>query len=71
MSRAAEDQDLDPRWRALAERSLAPDQVEALRQEAELSDEGRLYWELYRPFEAEEERRIVDGARERVRGAQR
>lgn len=66
---ASEDEaeETDPRWRALAEGRLSPEEIESLRDEAEQSDEGRLLWEMYRPFDEEEQQRVLDAVRARVR----
>jgi hypothetical protein len=54
---------LDPRWRALADGTLAAVDVEALRVEASQTEDGRQLWELYRPFSYEERARIAEGVR--------
>ncbi|MFT3770347.1 MAG: hypothetical protein QM820_33385 [Minicystis sp.] len=48
----------DPRWHALAAGTLSADEVAALRAEAETSAEGRLLWDLYRPFEDRTKERL-------------
>jgi hypothetical protein len=58
---------LDPRWPALADGTLAPADVEALREEASQTEVGRRLWELYRPVSTEERARIFDGVRARLR----
>ncbi|MFT3773440.1 MAG: hypothetical protein QM820_49320 [Minicystis sp.] len=60
------DGDIDPRWRALAESRLSADEVTALQSEAEQTDEGRLLWEIYRPFDAAEKQRVHAGVRDRL-----
>lgn len=48
----------DPRWAALAAGTLSEAEAEALRREAELTEDGRRRYELFRPFD--------EGTRERV-----
>lgn len=38
-----------------------------MKAEAEQSEEGRRLWEIYRPFDAEENQRVFDGVRRRLR----
>lgn len=59
------DDDLDPRFRALAEGTLSDEETAALKAEADQTEEGRLLWEMYRPFDAEEEQRLFDTFRRR------
>jgi hypothetical protein len=63
--------DLDRRWEALASETLSPSEVEALRAEAETSEEGRALWELYRPCDAAVKQRLLDGVLMRVRSRDR
>lgn len=61
------DATLDPRWAALAEGTLGEAEREALRVVAEQDAETRALWELYRPFSMEEDERLVDGVRRKLR----
>jgi hypothetical protein len=49
----------DPRWQALAEGRLSDSERAALEVEAMQTEEGRGLWEMYRPFNAEEDARLV------------
>lgn len=66
---AAQDQgdNLDPRWRSLAEGRLSEEEAAALKEEAYRTDEGRYLWDVYRPFDPDEEARVRAGVHERVR----
>ncbi len=48
---------VDPRWEALAAGTLSAEEAEALRQEAEGSEEGKRKYELFRPFDETETER--------------
>jgi hypothetical protein len=53
----------DPRWRALSCGELAEDQKATLYEEAMASPEGQALWELFRPFDEEERKRIFQRVR--------
>lgn len=55
------------RLEKLAAGELNEDEVSALRTEAELTDQGQLDFELYRPLDADEKARIFEHVRTRVR----
>jgi hypothetical protein len=64
---AARDRDQDdPRWRALAKGRLSEAEEEKLRADYP-SEEGRALYEIYRPFDADEKRRLLEGVQARVR----
>ena len=56
----------DPRWPALTDGTLSPEEVAALRAEAEETEEGRALWELYHPCDEKEQERIFQGMRDRL-----
>jgi hypothetical protein len=65
-ARGAEEAADDPRWRALAGGTLSDAERDALHAEAMQSEEGCARWELYRPFDAQERSRLLDGVRRRI-----
>ncbi len=56
----------DPRWPALAEGTLSPANRTVLVAEAAQTAEGRALLEKYRPFDVEEDERLVEALRRRL-----
>jgi hypothetical protein len=57
-NRKTQEADVDPRWRALTEGALSKEEAEALKAEAEQSDELRALYDLYRPFDPVENEQL-------------
>jgi hypothetical protein len=56
----------DPRWEMLAEGRLSPAEVECLRADYP-TKAGQALFELYRPFDADEQERLFEAVRATVR----
>ena len=63
VARAQQRTDPDERWDRLAAGTLAPDEVERLREEARSSPQAAAAWEAFRPVDEELRNRIVEQAR--------
>jgi hypothetical protein len=61
----------DARWEAFAAGTLADDEVERLRVEAQQTEEGRKLWDIYHPFDAEEKARLFENVGREIRAAKR